>query len=145
MGVRAYAYLLYPRDTQLTEIAEKRLRTIFEATELGAGYHIAMKDLEIRGAGNLLGAEQSGHIGAVGFELYTRLLAESVDALRALHQGLPLPIKAKPRPSVDLPISAYIPQEYVSDAAARLNLYQRLASVTTQEALGSIEIGRAHV
>ncbi len=137
-GVRAYAYLLCPRDTQLSEIAEKRLRTIFEATELGAGYHIAMKDLEIRGAGNLLGAEQSGHIGAVGFELYTRLLAESVEALRALHQGLPPPTRARPRPSIDVPIAAYIPHDFVSDAASRLNLYQRLASISTAEALASI-------
>ncbi|MFN0073370.1 MAG: transcription-repair coupling factor [Chloroflexota bacterium] len=137
-GVRAYAYLLYPRDTQLTEIAEKRLRTIFEATELGAGYHIAMKDLEIRGAGNLLGAEQSGNIGAVGFELYTRLLSESVEALRAAHRGLPPPPKPRPRPSVDLPIGAYIPHDYVSDAAARLNLYQRLASVGNHAALSLI-------
>jgi transcription-repair coupling factor (superfamily II helicase) len=137
-GVRAYAYLLYPRDTQLTEIAEKRLRTIFEATELGAGYHIAMKDLEIRGAGNLLGAEQSGHIGAVGFELYTRLLGESVEALRALHQGLPPPAKARPRPSVDVPVAAYIPHDYVADAASRLNLYQRLAGVSNAQGLASI-------
>jgi transcription-repair coupling factor (superfamily II helicase) len=137
-GVRAYAYLLYPKDTQLTEIAEKRLRTIFEATELGAGYHIAMKDLEIRGAGNLLGAEQSGHIGAVGFDLYTRLLAESVEALRALQRGLPPPPRARPRPSVDIPIPAYIPHDYVSDAASRLNLYQRLAAVSNAEALAGI-------
>ncbi|MBX6724264.1 MAG: DEAD/DEAH box helicase, partial [Dactylosporangium sp.] len=78
---RAYAYFLYTKDGALTEAAEQRLRTIAEATELGAGFRIAMKDLEIRGAGNLLGAEQSGHISAVGFDLYCRLLAEAVESL----------------------------------------------------------------
>src|SRR6185503_18405566 len=81
---RAYAYFLYPPDHQLTEIAEKRLRAIFEATELGAGYQIALKDLEIRGAGNLLGVEQHGHIAAVGFHLYCRLLGEAVEQLKTL-------------------------------------------------------------
>ena len=75
---QAYAYFLYAKDTKLTPVAEKRLRAIFEATELGAGFRIAMKDLEIRGAGNLLGAEQSGFINAVGFDLYTRLLADAI-------------------------------------------------------------------
>ena len=79
---RAYAYLLYARDMQLSEVAQERLKTIFEATELGAGMRIAMKDLEIRGAGNLLGSAQSGHIAAVGFDLYTRLLAEQVEVGR---------------------------------------------------------------
>src|SRR3712207_3632819 len=89
--VRAYAHFLYARDTQLTEQAEARLRTIFEATELGAGFRIAMKDLEIRGAGNLLGAEQSGHIAAVGFDLYTRLLGEAIELMRAARDGTPPP------------------------------------------------------
>src|SRR5919202_2899696 len=80
---RAYAYFLYRKGGQLTEVAEKRLRTIFEANELGAGFRIAMKDLEIRGAGNLLGAEQSGHVAAVGFSLYTQLLAEAVEKARS--------------------------------------------------------------
>src|SRR5581483_6900489 len=83
---RAYAYFLHPGDRQLTEIAEKRLRAIFEATELGAGYRIALKDLEIRGAGNLLGVEQHGHISAVGFYLYCRLLAEAVEQLKKLRE-----------------------------------------------------------
>src|SRR5205085_2759930 len=90
---RAYAYLLYARDMQLSEVAQERLKTIFEATELGAGMRIAMKDLEIRGAGNLLGAAQSGHIAAVGFDLYTKLLAEQVDLLKARSNGSPLPVE----------------------------------------------------
>ncbi|MCC6178054.1 MAG: transcription-repair coupling factor [Chloroflexi bacterium] len=140
--VRAYAYFLFARDTQLNEQAEQRLRTIFEATELGAGFRIAMKDLEIRGAGNLLGAEQSGQIAAVGFDLYTRLLAEAVDLMRAAQEGSPLPIAdaAGPdqRPSLDLPLDAFLPAEYVADEAARLNLYQRFATVATGEALGEL-------
>jgi transcription-repair coupling factor (superfamily II helicase) len=137
---RAYAYLLFARDTQLTEHAEQRLRTIFEATELGAGFRIAMKDLEIRGAGNLLGAEQSGHIAAVGFDLYSRLLGEAVETIRAVDRGEAPPVRdaasADERPSVDLPLEAFIPGSYVADEATRLNLYQRLATVREQRNIG---------
>ena len=131
---RAYAYFLYPRGRQLSEVAEKRLRTIFEATELGAGFRIAMKDLEIRGAGNLLGPEQHGHVAAVGFHLYCQLLGEAVKRLRGE--------EAKPPPSVavDLPLSAYLPDAYVEDETARLNLYQRLAAVADLDALGSLTL-----
>jgi transcription-repair coupling factor (superfamily II helicase) len=140
--VRAYAYFLYARDTQLNEQAEARLRTIYEATELGAGIRIAMKDLEIRGAGNLLGAEQSGQIAAVGFDLYTRLLGEAVDLMRAAQEGTPPPTMdaAGPdrRPSLDLPLDAFLPADYVADEAARLNLYQRFATATTGEQVGAL-------
>jgi len=132
---RAYAYFFYRKDTSLSETAEKRLRTIFEATELGAGFRIAMKDLEIRGAGNLLGAEQSGHIGAVGFDLYCRILAEAVETLK----GKPKGPAALPPPSVNLPLAALIPESYVSDPGARLNLYQRLALLTEVERLDDLE------
>jgi transcription-repair coupling factor (superfamily II helicase) len=148
---RAYAYLLYQRDLALTEVAEKRLRTIFEATELGAGFRIALKDLEIRGAGNLLGAEQSGHISAVGFDLYTRLLADAVRQLKAAHavargQQLEAGNQAKGfralgvpsllvGTSVNLPLSARLPASYISDDPTRLHLYQRLAAVTNGEQL----------
>jgi transcription-repair coupling factor (superfamily II helicase) len=127
---RAYAYLLYDRGRVLTEPAQKRLQTIFEATELGAGFQIALKDLEIRGAGNLLGTEQSGHIGAVGFDLYVRLLAEAVERLKALQRGEkpPLPATARPALTLDLPLTAHIPHSYVPDLNLRLALYQRLAS-----------------
>jgi transcription-repair coupling factor (superfamily II helicase) len=140
--VRAYAYFLYARDTQLNEQAEARLRTIYEATELGAGFRIAMKDLEIRGAGNLLGAEQSGQIAAVGFDLYTRLLGEAVDLMQAAQAGPPPPLTdaAGPdrRPSLDLPLDAFLPAEYVTDESARLNLYQRFATATTGEQVGAL-------
>ncbi|HEX77097.1 MAG TPA: transcription-repair coupling factor [Dehalococcoidia bacterium] len=136
---RAYAYFFYSQGKLLTEAAAKRLQTIFQATELGAGFTIAMKDLEIRGAGNLLGAEQSGHIGAVGFDLYTRLLAEAVEELKASLAGeRPRARPAQPPPSVDLPLSARIPQDYVPDEATRLALYQRLAGVASLEELAEL-------
>ena len=133
---RAYAYLLYGRGTRLTPVAEKRLRTIFEATDLGAGFQIALRDLEIRGAGNLLGSEQHGHIAAVGFDLYCRLLAESVEELRGLTPSVP----KVPAVSVDLPLSAYLPADYVADDATRLNLYQRLAAVKTEADAGALAL-----
>jgi len=130
---RAYAYFLYSRNKQLSETAEKRLKTIFENTELGSGFRIAMKDLEIRGAGNLLGVEQHGQVNAVGFDLYTRLLAEAVAEL----QGKP-PAPTEPQVSVDLPLPAYLPEGYVSDGAARLSLYHRLAALSKSEELGAL-------
>lgn len=143
---RAYAYFLYPQDRQLTEIAEKRLRAIFEASELGAGYRIALKDLEIRGAGNLLGVEQHGHIAAVGFDLYCKLLGEAVQQLKNLREEalaedgvaervLSGALAEDRTPTVSLPVSAFLPEDYVSDEAVRLNLYQRLASVRDATAL----------
>ena len=123
---RAYAYFLYPRGKHLTPAATKRLATIYEATELGAGFRIALKDLEIRGAGNLLGAEQSGHIGAVGFDLYSRMLAETVEALKA--GGTITPRALRPvAPTIDLPLAAFIPRSYISEAKVRLSFYQQLS------------------
>jgi transcription-repair coupling factor (superfamily II helicase) len=146
---RAYAYFLYDRDRQLTEIAEKRLRAIFEATELGAGYRIALKDLEIRGAGNLLGVEQHGHISAVGFDLYCRLLGEAVEQLKALREEsrnaagladhvLQGAIQEWRPASISVPVTASLPGAYVTDESARLNLYQRLSSVRDGPALGEL-------
>jgi transcription-repair coupling factor (superfamily II helicase) len=139
-AVRAYAYLLYGRDLALSEVAGERLKTIFEATELGAGMRIAMKDLEIRGAGNLLGAAQSGHIAAVGFDLYTRLLAEQVELLRARQDGRgAFPQEwEKAWTALDLPLSAFIPPEYVADDPVRLRLYQRFSAVEKDEELASL-------
>ena len=133
---RAYAYLLYGQGGRLTPVAEKRLRTIFEATDLGAGFQIALRDLEIRGAGNLLGTEQHGHIAAVGFDLYCRLLAEAVEELRGLTPTVP----KVPAVSVDLPLSAYLPPDFVADDATRLNLYQRLAAVKSEEEAGNLAL-----
>jgi transcription-repair coupling factor (superfamily II helicase) len=146
---RAYAYFLYPWDRPLTEVAEKRLRAIFEATELGAGYGIALKDLEIRGAGNLLGVEQHGHISAVGFDLYCRLLGEAVERLKSLReqslqtdtlvdQVLSGAVAEERRATLDLPLTAFLPPDYIADDAVRLALYQRLAAVRDGSTLGEL-------
>jgi transcription-repair coupling factor (superfamily II helicase) len=131
----AHAYFLYDRGKMLTPTAEKRLKTIFEATELGAGFNIALKDLEIRGAGTLLGLKQSGFISAVGFSLYTRLLAEAVEAQKTKQAGIPEKAKKSPLPppTIDLPLRALIPEDYVADIETRLSLYQKLARVDKVE------------
>ncbi len=131
----AYAYFLYDRDKQLNFTAEKRLRTIFEATDLGAGLSIAMKDLEIRGAGSLLGMRQSGVISAVGFNLYTDLLAQAVEEQKAKQSGAKklTPTLKRPDPSIDLPLKAYIPDDYVNDIDMRLSIYQKLTSLNTPD------------
>ena len=127
---RAYAYLLYRRRERLSDEARKRLQAIFNASELGAGFQIALSDLEIRGAGNILGGEQSGHMAAVGFDLYTRLLAEAVESRKASMEGR-APIVEAPQAVVDLPIEAHLPTEYVPDVAQKLELYRRLARART--------------
>ena len=155
-GRRAYSYLLIPKTQWLTETAERRLKAILAATELGAGFRIAMKDLEIRGAGNILGAEQSGHIHAVGFELYTRLLSQAVEDLRARREAgdsdgtdgsLPVEdvesvadsLVPDPGVSVDLGIPSSLPAEYIEDLPSRLGLYQRLIRMSDQDAIGELE------
>ena len=125
----AYAYFFYDGSKELTSEARKRLKTIAEATELGAGFTVAMRDLEIRGAGNLLGVEQSGYVAAVGFDLYCRMLAEAVEELKMGGiAGEKSTVLQPPTFRVDLPLSAYIPEEYVPDLGARLNFYRKLAS-----------------
>lgn len=137
---RAYAYLLYDKDRNINEQAQKRLEAIFEASELGAGFQIALRDLEIRGAGNVLGTEQSGHIAAVGFEMYSRLVAEAVDALKRLSKdGASLPPPLPPPPVIDLPLSAYVPPNYVEDIHDRLALYQRIATLQTAEQVADMQ------
>jgi transcription-repair coupling factor (superfamily II helicase) len=141
---QAYAYLFFDKRKRLTPQAYKRLRTILEATELGSGFSIAMRDLEIRGAGNLLGVRQSGHIAALGFDLYCQLLAEAVEELKASSSNLslegrgkgeggirksPIVCEAEESPSISLPLDAHIPEEYVSNLNTRLSLYHRLAKV----------------
>ncbi|MFH1003738.1 MAG: transcription-repair coupling factor, partial [Chloroflexota bacterium] len=137
----AYAYLLYDGRKRLTPTARQRLKAIHEATELGAGYSLAMKDLEIRGAGNLLGVKQSGNISAVGFHLYSRLLAEAVAEQKARLAGGPVaPPSSLPAPGVDLPLPAYIPEHYVADLDTRLAFYQRLVGVS--DTAGVDDLGR---
>ncbi|GAA2490202.1 transcription-repair coupling factor [Winogradskya humida] len=118
---RAYAYFLYPREKPLTEHAHERLATIAQHTELGAGMYVAMKDLEIRGAGNLLGGEQSGHIEGVGFDLYVRMVGEAVSAFKGERP------EEEPEVKVDLPIDAHLPTEYISVERLRLEMYRKLA------------------
>lgn len=123
-GQRAYAYLLFPPDRVLTEEAYERLRTIGEHTELGSGFKIAMRDLEIRGAGNLLGGDQSGHIAAVGYDLYVQMVSEAVAELKGEEVRPPAEIK------LDLPVTANLPADFVGREDLRLEAYRRLATVT---------------
>ncbi len=125
---RAYAYLLYQPHKALRAEARERLEVIQEANELGAGIRVAMRDLEIRGAGNILGAEQSGHIGAVGYDLYMRLLSQAIEEVRS---GKPI-LESGPI-TLDLPLTALIPDDYVHDTELRLSLYRRIAGVETLE------------
>ncbi len=126
----AHAYFLYERGERLTDTAVKRLKTIFEATKLGSGFNIAIRDLEIRGAGTLLGTKQSGHISAVGFNLYCRLLTEAIDGEKARIAKITPQPPHPPTPTIDLPLHAYIPEDYVANLATRISFYQRLADIT---------------
>ena len=127
---RAYAYLLYRRRERMSEEARKRLQAIFNASELGAGFQIALADLEIRGAGNILGGEQSGHMAAVGFDLYSRLLSEAVEEAKARREDRE-PVREAIQAVVDLPVDAHLPDDYVPEVAQKLELYRRLARART--------------
>ena len=126
---RAYAYFLYPQDKPLTETAHERLATLAQHSDLGGGMAIAMKDLEIRGAGNLLGGEQSGHIADVGFDLYVRLVGEAVQEFRTDGTSVEQPIEVK----IELPIDAHLPHDYIPSERLRLEMYKRLAEVRSDE------------
>jgi transcription-repair coupling factor (superfamily II helicase) len=142
---RAYAYLFF--KPPLSDVARKRLQTIREASELGAGFRVAMRDMEIRGAGEILGAEQHGHIAAIGFDLYMRLLRQAVQALqeasgdaleavrRAQHATATQTLALGYGPSLDLPLSAHLPDDFIPEGALRLRLYRRLARVEDEEEL----------
>ena len=130
---KAYAYLLHTKEERLTEDARKRLQAVFEASELGAGFKIAMHDLEIRGAGNILGAEQHGHVAAVGFELYTQMLEEAVNEQRGAPRQAALPEIV-----VDLALSTAIPDEYVPSRQRKLELYRRIAELRALEELAAL-------
>ncbi|HET8567410.1 MAG TPA: transcription-repair coupling factor [Candidatus Limnocylindria bacterium] len=131
---KAYAYLLYQREQSLTEQARARLQAVFEASELGAGFKIAMHDLEIRGAGNILGAEQHGHVTAVGFELYAQLLEEAVREQR----GMPPTTLPAPDVVVDLSLSTAIPDSYVPSRARKLETYRRIAELRRLDDLAAL-------
>ncbi|TFH37107.1 MAG: transcription-repair coupling factor [Dehalococcoidia bacterium] len=136
---QAYAYFFFQRNRELTPPANRRLRTIFEANELGAGLEIALRDLEIRGTGSLLGTRQSGHIAAIGFELYCQILAEEVQRLKGESPEGYTPFPEKAAPVLDLPVSAYIPEEYVGPQGTRIGLYKRLADAATVGQLAAME------
>lgn len=124
----AYAFLMYKRDKQLREVAEKRLKTIREFTDLGSGFRIAMRDLEIRGAGNLLGADQSGHMEAVGYDLYCKMLNDEVKKLKGEGKE-----EEEFATAIDIDVNAYIPSTYVKNEAQKLELYKRIASIENDE------------
>ncbi len=130
---RAYSYFLYPPETPLTETSLDRLQTIASHTDLGSGMQVAMKDLEIRGAGNLLGGEQSGHIAGVGFDLYVRLVGEAVADFRGEGEQAPAEIK------IELPVDAHLPHDYVPHERLRLEMYKKLAAVCDEAELAGIE------
>lgn len=131
-GQRAYAYLFTPEDRVLTEEAYERLRTIGESTELGSGFRIAMRDLEIRGAGNILGTHQSGHIAAVGYDLYCQMVTEAVAELKGEEPKEPAEVK------LELGFDAHLPVDYVAKEELRLEAYRRLASVDTPQEVADI-------
>ncbi|QCB94427.1 transcription-repair coupling factor [Cellulomonas shaoxiangyii] len=129
---RAYAYFLYPPEAPLTETAHDRLQTIAAHTDLGAGMAVAMKDLEIRGAGNLLGGEQSGHIEGVGFDLYVRMVGEAVASFRGDQR------EEVPDVTIELPVDAHIPHDYVAHERLRLEAYRKIAAAADEAALGEV-------
>ena len=133
---RAYAYFLYPTEQLISELAHDRLTTIATNTDLGAGMQVALKDLEIRGAGNLLGGEQSGHIAEVGFDLYMRMVADAVDEFKSGY------FEDKPKKQdckIELPLDAHLPTDYVDSERLRLDIYRRLADAASYEVLTEIE------
>jgi transcription-repair coupling factor (superfamily II helicase) len=131
--VTAHAYLLYPDASELTPEARARLATLADHTELGAGFQIAMRDLEIRGAGDLLGAEQSGHVAALGFELYVEMLDEAVAELTGQLRGAARPVR------VDARVDAYVPASYISSEALKIDLHRRLALVESDDELRELQ------
>ncbi|MGH3738589.1 MAG: transcription-repair coupling factor, partial [Micromonosporaceae bacterium] len=134
---RAYAYFLYPAERPLTEQAHERLATIAQHSELGAGMYVAMKDLEIRGAGNLLGGEQSGHIAGVGFDLYVRLVGEAVTAFKAAQAGQTQEAPAA-EVKIDLPVDAHLPHDYIASERLRLEMYRKLAEVRDETGIAEV-------
>lgn len=135
---RGYAYFLYPPEKPLTETAYDRLATIAQNSDLGAGMAVAMKDLEIRGAGNVLGAEQSGHVAGVGFDLYVRLVGEAVEAYRAAADGKPIVTEENKEVRIDLPVDAHIPPDYIASDRLRLEAYRKLAAAQDDAALAAV-------
>ena len=129
----AYAYFTYQRDKVLTEVAEKRLQSIKEFTELGSGFKIAMRDLSIRGAGNLLGAEQHGFVASVGFEMFSQMLAEEIKIRKQQMDGVEVEEKKAIQTVIDLSVDAYLPNEYIYDSIQKIEIYKKTAVIATIE------------
>ncbi len=136
---QAYAYFLYDRRRQMTPDARERLETLREAAGIGAGYMIAMRDLELRGAGDILGPRQSGQVASIGLDLYTRLLSREVTVLRALRDGVAPPEPEAAPVTIDLPLTVGLPQNYIGDQPLRLQMYRRVASLDTEEKIRLFE------
>lgn len=135
----AYAYFTYQRDKVLTEVAEKRLQSIKEFTELGSGFKIAMRDLSIRGAGNLLGAEQHGFIASVGFDLYSQMLAEEINKRKVSVLGEEDQSNRNWSTSIDLGVDAYLPGDYIYDSIQKIEIYKKVAAVSTFDEASELE------
>ena len=129
----AYCYLTYRKDKILTEVAEKRLKAIKDFTELGSGFKIALKDLEIRGAGNIMGSSQHGHMAAIGYDLYCRMLEDTIKLIKGEIAKEPV------ETSVDIKIDAFIPDEYIEDEVQKIEIYKKIASISSREDLMDIE------
>jgi len=129
----AYAYLSYKKDKVLTEVAEKRLKAIKDFTELGSGFKIAMRDLEIRGAGNMMGGAQHGHMAAVGYDLYCRMLEDTVKSIRGDVEREPI------ETSVEIKIDAYIPGTYIEDESQKIEIYKKIAAIDTRDDMVDIQ------
>jgi transcription-repair coupling factor (superfamily II helicase) len=137
--IQAYCYFLHDRKARMTEEARDRLETLREAAGIGAGYSISMRDLELRGAGDMLGVKQSGHIASVGYDLYTRLLAREVQTLRALRDGSPIPAEEPKAVTIDLPVTVGLPESYIGDTQLRVQLYRRAASLDNEDKIREFE------
>lgn len=123
----AYAYLTYERDKILSEVAQKRLRAIKEFTEFGSGFKIAMRDLEIRGAGNLLGAEQHGHMDSVGYDMYCKILAKSVNEAKGIKEDEHKEV------TIDISVNAYLPEGYIESSNQRIDMYKKIAAISCED------------
>ncbi|MBA0049404.1 transcription-repair coupling factor [Streptomyces sp. AJS327] len=135
---RGYAYFLYPPEKPLTETAHERLATVAQHTEMGAGMYVAMKDLEIRGAGNLLGGEQSGHIAGVGFDLYVRMVGEAVADYRAALESGGEPEEPPLEVKIELPVDAHVPHDYAPGERLRLQAYRAIAAATSEGDIAAV-------